>query len=57
MNNPPNPAHRNLLPPKKTFLKLMQQEKGMSRKEAMKAWLLKERLWLKDRRKEPLPEE
>jgi hypothetical protein len=56
MNNPLNPEPTNsTLPPKKTFLKLMQQ-KGMSRKESMKAWLLKEKLWREERRKEFLPD-
>ena len=30
----------------------MQQEKGMSRHQAMQAWLLKEKLWLRERRKQ-----
>jgi hypothetical protein len=32
------------------------QQKGMSRKESMKAWLLKEKLWREERRKEFLPD-
>ena len=44
-NSPPLPI------PKKAFLKLMQQ-KGLSRREATKAWLLKEKLRLKNR---PMP--